>query len=1465
MKTLILTLALISGVFGATVNVCTSGCGPFTTAQYALDNSNDGDTIVLQSGQNLGSLIIPGNRHHLTFKSSLIDTYPRNYRITRNNPSLARLTTVSIGDPLRWAVITPNSSTLTNTPGQSPTPHGFSIGDQVIIGGAQYSAYACASVNQPPYTSGACDASRVGFINIRTDTGLSNGMSIYFMGRTLPPPLAAGTVYYVVNFVYGGSVSNADKFQIAATPGGGPITIPQFNPAGQDFVICVPPLPQRIGDLMYVVDTPTPSTFQLSPTPGGPAVTFTQTPKGYDGSRLNVGFSVTRNAPVHDITFDGIEVSPVSDNGIYYPFYVSSAIGSAAGEHYGINVLRCWIHGADDQQDFPMATVNIAGHDIEIGWSVIENAYSTGNDTQGIGFMSTANVSIHDNEIKGGTEGIMSGGNFPWFAFKQNTTGVTVYRNYIWKPLKAYIGIAASYVGPTQFQFLSRYGGADCAAVANNPNLGTRCFAYEGHESDPANAVISRTEWTTSATNSMFTATGAAGQVGFIYLLKGLFHMDYNFSGAVSCPAGVVCTFVASPFFSPASTRIGIAAIGSSGTFDGSFYQQNRNVWSKNLIESKYGDNWLIEGNVLHRQSNCDNGSTCQDPAIQFTVGVNGSGGGEPINYMASTSHSVIRNNLFRHLSSGITGVGQSFAIDNGGVGLAYEFAGFGQSIDNQVTNNLFWDLGSTEYTAYLNGDVVRQQNTANWTVDHNTAVDARIGFLADQIKGATYSSNVLIPYRSACVGSGAECSHPAASSNIGVQNDSGGNPFPFFGGTGTGSWYTALTAGNIDATSQFLNNIVMNRPGFYFYVTRGPDYPFGTYLVQYNDVMPGGANPDPSVLFVNWQERDNSVPPNGLNYRAGNYRLAPGMSAAYPANDESVIGADIDQIEALTGRSGVDVEQGLPTFAVRTQRQITTGAATVISYLTNGSPCTIQVWPNSSYSGTPTVNITDIGAAVDGSVISVTLPDIQSGNNYFGKRWCGSEVDVFSIIMSVMTPSVRQPPAVYIDSLASGATVSGTVTVSGWALDNTTARGTAIGSVLVKVDGVAVGSATYGTPRSDVCGAYPGRPNCPNVGFTYRLNVVSFSAGSHTITAVATDTDIIPSSASYSLTVTVSGLPPPVVYIDSLTSGATVSGAVTVSGWAIDNPTGSGTAIGSVQVRVDGKAVGIATYGTPRPDVCGIYPGRPGCPNVGFTYQLNTTSLSAGSHTVTAVATDTDVMPDSGSYSITVTVTGAPPPKVFIDSWAPGATVSGMVTISGWAIDTATAMSAVQVQVDGIAVGTATYGTPRPDVCRIYPGRPGCPNVGFTYQLNTTSLSAGLHTITAVATDTDVSPDSGSYSLSVTVIALPPPRVYIDSLAQGATVSSAVTVSGWAIHTASAISAVQVQVDGTAIGSATYGTPRPDVCGVYPGSPGCPNVGFTYQLNPTSLSAGKHTITAAATTPGASPQSASYSVAVTK
>jgi hypothetical protein len=333
---------------------------------------------------------------------------------------------------------------------------------------------------------------------------------------------------------------------------------------------------------------------------------------------------------------------------------------------------------------------------------------------------------------------------------------------------------------------------------------------------------------------------------------------------------------------------------------------------------------------------------------------------------------------------------------------------------------------------------------------------------------------------------------------------------------------------------------------------------------------------------------------------------------------------------------------------------------------------------------------------------------------------------------------AVALVPSVYIDSPAANATLSNTSTISGWAIENTGAVGpAAVSSVVVFVDGTQVGSATYGLSRPDVCAAFPGRLGCPNVGWSYNLNVSSFTVGSHTFRVVATDTMNNVGFAQVGFLVAASQ---PSIYVDSPAANATLSSTATISGWALENTSVVGpAAVSSVAIFVDGAQVGTATYGLSRPDVCAAFAGRLGCPNVGWSYILNVSGLTVGSHSLKVVASDTLTNTALAQVSFLV---AAPVPSIYIDSPTTNATLSGTATVSGWAMENRSvigpaAISSVTILVDGAQVGTATYGFSRGDVCAAYPGRLGCPNVGWVYSLDVTSLAAGPHTLTANATDT--------------------------------------------------------------------------------------------------------------------------------
>ena len=135
---------------------------------------------------------------------------------------------------------------------------------------------------------------------------------------------------------------------------------------------------------------------------------------------------------------------------------------------------------------------------------------------------------------------------------------------------------------------------------------------------------------------------------------------------------------------------------------------------------------------------------------------------------------------------------------------------------------------------------------------------------------------------------------------------------------------------------------------------------------------------------------------------------------------------------------------------------------------------------------------------------------------------------------------------------------------------------------------------------------------------WTYALNTQSLSDGPHSITVRATDLAGNEQSASIGIVVDNTTPPPdttaPSVSISSPASGASVTGTISVTGTASDN-----VALSLVEVQVDSGAYSAAS---------GL---------ASWSYSLNTSTLSNGSHTIRARATDSSGL--TAVTSITVTV----------------------------------------------------------------------------------------------------------------------------------------------------------------------------------------------------------------------------------
>ena len=257
------------------------------------------------------------------------------------------------------------------------------------------------------------------------------------------------------------------------------------------------------------------------------------------------------------------------------------------------------------------------------------------------------------------------------------------------------------------------------------------------------------------------------------------------------------------------------------------------------------------------------------------------------------------------------------------------------------------------------------------------------------------------------------------------------------------------------------------------------------------------------------------------------------------------------------------------------------------------------------------------------------------------------------------------------------GSTVSGTVSVSADASDDT-----AVTSVQFKLDGNNLGPADTTSP------------------YSISWDTTTASNGSHTLTAVATDTNGQTTTLA-ARTVTVNNTvsnPPPTVALTAPTDGSTVSGTVSVSADASDD-----TGVTSVQFKLDGNNLGPADTTSP------------------YSISWDTTTASNGSRTLTAVATDTNGQTTTlAARTVTVSNTVAnPPPTVALTAPTDGSTNPGTVSVSADASDD-TGVTSVQFKLDGNNLGPADTTSP----CSI--------------SWDTTTASNGSHTLTAVATDSN-------------------------------------------------------------------------------------------------------------------------------
>jgi hypothetical protein len=243
-------------------------------------------------------------------------------------------------------------------------------------------------------------------------------------------------------------------------------------------------------------------------------------------------------------------------------------------------------------------------------------------------------------------------------------------------------------------------------------------------------------------------------------------------------------------------------------------------------------------------------------------------------------------------------------------------------------------------------------------------------------------------------------------------------------------------------------------------------------------------------------------------------------------------------------------------------------------------------------------------------------------------------------------------------------------------------------------------------------------------------------------------------------VTATIVGTSKIVGSFDTPTNNSTgVVGSIPVTGWALDSIAITKVdiwreKIGSEPTQPNGLVyIGDVVF-VPgaRPDVEAAYPNLPRNNQAGWGYLMLTNFLpnsngaagtGNGTYRLHAIAHDAAGKTlDLGTKTITCDNAHAVKPFGAIDTPGQGETISGAAYVNyGWALTRQPNMiptdgHTIQVVVDGQIVGSPVYNNYRSDIATLFPGYANSNAAVGYFNLNTTSLTNGLHTIAWTVTD---------------------------------------------------------------------------------------------------------------------------------
>jgi hypothetical protein len=359
----------------------------------------------------------------------------------------------------------------------------------------------------------------------------------------------------------------------------------------------------------------------------------------------------------------------------------------------------------------------------------------------------------------------------------------------------------------------------------------------------------------------------------------------------------------------------------------------------------------------------------------------------------------------------------------------------------------------------------------------------------------------------------------------------------------------------------------------------------------------------------------------------------------------------------------------------------------------------------------------------------------ISNGHEFYTSTLISTGFDSASTVHFDPPFGYGSLPVIKLESPTADQHFQGILQVTGVAYDPQVP----ISRIDVFIDGMARARTTPTVSRPDFCSTQNVR-GCPLVGFSVPLDITALGLanGPHTLQLQATNTRgafvrVPDSPVTFNVDSGQSRLP--YGKIESPADGDKVSGNVLVKGYmAADD-----LRITGVDTLIDGVTYGPTQYGVPRTDICNALSTKPpNCPNIGFQLTLVTQNgfppIPDGKHSMQIRVRDETgrftLVPDT-PIAIIVENGAAVPIIGVLESPKTNDRLSGTIHMSGYAYSPGDTITSGSVIADNFySYGSIRYGVARPEVCATLPDVSACPNIGFTFDLDTRLLSNGPHTL---------------------------------------------------------------------------------------------------------------------------------------